>query len=189
LGLHQILGTDSKSYFQKYQKEELGLRDNCDLNHHLQSLTMIEKAINFLKRKFDRFKTYQFYENLSEVKKLLNIEKVDYGIQLLDKKFILLKHKKKSKWKEMAEYFLVSNIIKTELSMKKKTKKRKFDIIVNLLNIPLFDDWRMKEGIIYQIIKKENIDELFLWNIFLRSKKKRKIRLKPYISEKHLNSS
>jgi 3,4-dihydroxy-2-butanone 4-phosphate synthase len=44
----------------------------------------------------------------------------------------------------------------------------------------------MKEGIICQIIGKENIDELDLRNMFLRSKKKRKISLKLYIFGKNI---
>jgi hypothetical protein len=119
----RFLALTAKSYFQMYRMEELGLINKGDQNHRLQTLIMIEKAINFLKRKFDRFKINQFYENLSDVKKYLYFEKVDYGIQLLDKKFILWKHKKKSKWKEMAEYFPVSNIVKTELSTNRKRKE------------------------------------------------------------------
>jgi hypothetical protein len=67
--------------------EALETKSNDD--QKLQTLLMNEKAINLLKRRFDRFKVNQFYDNLYEIKKLLNIEKMEYGIQLLDKKFIL----------------------------------------------------------------------------------------------------
>jgi hypothetical protein len=72
-------------------------------------------------------------------------------------------------------------MIKIELSIRRKRKRKKLDVFINLLKISLCNEWRMKEGVIYQIIGKENIDELFLWNMFVRIKTKRKIRLKPYI--------
>jgi hypothetical protein len=83
MGLHQTLGTDSKSYFQLSQMEALGMKNNDGQSLHLQTLLLIAKAVNFLKRRFDQFKVNQIYDNLIEIKKLLNIEKVGYGIQLL----------------------------------------------------------------------------------------------------------
>jgi DNA-directed RNA polymerase delta subunit len=143
---------------------------------------MIEKAVNFLKRRFDRFKVNQFYDILNEIKKLLNIEKVEHGKQLLDKKFILWKHKRRHKWEEIDEYFPVNDILPTELSTKRKKKRRKLECILNGIKIPINENhWNLREGVIHNMLRKENIDELFLWNVFLRSRKRKKARLKPFI--------
>jgi hypothetical protein len=68
-----------------------------------QTLNIVEKAINFLKRKFDRFKLFGPEESILNVKEKLFIDKVDYGVQMKDNKFILWVHKRKRRWKILCQ--------------------------------------------------------------------------------------
>jgi hypothetical protein len=53
---------------------------------------------------------------------------------------------------------------------------------LNLIKIPIDENyWKLKEGIIYNMVRKENIDEMFLWSMILRSRRKKKAKLKPYL--------
>jgi predicted transcriptional regulator len=57
---------------------------------------------------------------------------------------------------EIGEYFTSNNIVKTELSIRRKRKRRKLEIILNIIKIPIVENhWKMKEEIIYRISGKE----------------------------------
>jgi hypothetical protein len=69
----------------------------------------------------------------------------------------------------------MNNILKTELATKRKKKRRKLECILNLIKIPINENhWKLKEDVIFNMLKKETIDELFQWNILLRRGKGKK---------------
>jgi hypothetical protein len=47
----------------------------------LDPLRIIEKAINFLRRRFDRFKHKKSFDELSELIKVLKVDNNDFGVE------------------------------------------------------------------------------------------------------------
>jgi hypothetical protein len=111
------------------------LADNGVQMKHFDSLKIIEKAINFLRRKFDCFKHKKPFDELSKLIKILGIWKNEYGIQDVDEKFVIWKKKRNERWKEYASYWQNLNLIKTKLIVNWKKRRRRIDAIVNLLEV------------------------------------------------------
>jgi hypothetical protein len=80
------------------QKEEQAMKNTADRDLG-STFKVIEKAINFLRKKPDRQKSSQSNSNLSEIIKILNIHNNSYGIQRKSDQFLILKHIIKKKWK------------------------------------------------------------------------------------------
>jgi hypothetical protein len=99
-------------------KGEPETADNQDQQMNLNPLKIIEKAVNFLRRRFDRFKHKYDFDELSEMIKILKIDKYDFGIENNGSKFIIWKKRKGNRWKVFAELFKNCNIAKTKLKVK-----------------------------------------------------------------------
>jgi hypothetical protein len=57
--------------------------------NQLDPLRIIEKAINFLRRRFDQLKHKKSFDKLSETVKILKTDENDYGFQMYDDKFVI----------------------------------------------------------------------------------------------------
>jgi hypothetical protein len=90
---------------QEFPKEELGLVGNIDLQNHFDSLRVIQKAVNFLRRKLDRFRYRKFYAELSKLIKILGIGKNEYGVQDDCRNFVIWKKRKNGRWRKYEEYW------------------------------------------------------------------------------------
>jgi hypothetical protein len=76
-------------FHQQVPEAKPGLVDSDSQEKNFDSPKIIEKAINFLKRRFDRFKYKKSFDELSEIIRTLKIGEVDYGVQFEDEKFII----------------------------------------------------------------------------------------------------
>jgi hypothetical protein len=77
--------------------------------------------------------------------------------------------------------------VKTEIMVnaRKNKRRKKLNQIINLLRLPLAERaWKLQEGIIYEIIKEENLYNLILWNENLRNRKKKRNKLKQFLEGK-----
>jgi hypothetical protein len=116
-----------------------------------------------LNRKFDRFKFQNFNENLPEIKKIFYVNNIDCGLQFANKKYLIWKHQHKSKLKVIREFYPGINIIKIEISVKRKKRRRKMSLIVSLMKIPLFEKvCKVNKNVFYQFFKKDRLNGLLL---------------------------
>jgi hypothetical protein len=63
----------------------------------LSPLNIIEKAVNFLKRRFDRFKHKYTFDELSELIKILGTDRNEFGVENSGNKFTIWKSKTQKK--------------------------------------------------------------------------------------------
>jgi hypothetical protein len=80
-GLESSLNSSSNKYFYYLQEwhpqEHKVIQQSTHIDgrgNQVQPLKIIEKAVNFLRRKFDRFKPYCQTDNLSMIKEKLKID-------------------------------------------------------------------------------------------------------------------
>jgi hypothetical protein len=160
-------------------KEELGLVGNEDLQlKNLGPLNFIEKAVNFLKRRFDRFKHKSIFDVLSDLIKILNVENNEFGLENVGRKFIIWKKRKGQRWKQYAEIFNNCKLVKTRLKVKWKKRRRRIDSIISLLKefIREFGS-KTKAGFIWNLINKRSLQEFYLWRKYHENaKEKRKVK-------------
>jgi hypothetical protein len=95
----------------------------------------IEKEINYLRRKVDRFRIWkEVFSNMKEIVDELDLENTQYAVQLKENNYLLWKFKKK--WRLIAEVNFKYNTIKTEFKLTgRKKKRRKLNILANLFEV------------------------------------------------------
>jgi hypothetical protein len=114
----------------------------------------IEKTVEFLRWRPDNIEV-----NQHDIVKL-KLENNSYGIQSAENAFIIWKYK--VKWQPLAKYFIKDNIILSYLLFqKRKKRRRKLDSLINLfLKTDMFSHFLMKRNVIYNILNKENLNEM-----------------------------
>jgi hypothetical protein len=81
----------------------------------------VEKEINFLRRKVDRFRIWkEDLTNMKEIIDVLNLENVKYAVQLKENNYLLWKFKKK--WRLIANINFKYNIVRTEIRLTGRRK-------------------------------------------------------------------
>jgi hypothetical protein len=120
-------------YHRCSPKGGLELADKGDQSRFLNPLNLIEKAINFLRRRFDRFEHKNTFDELSELIKISKINENEFGVENDGKKFNIWKKRKVNEWKVYAEFYSNYNLIKTKMKVKWKKRRRKINSIVSLL--------------------------------------------------------
>jgi hypothetical protein len=95
----------------------------------------IEKEINFLRRKMDRFRIWkEKNSNMEEITNILDLKNMTYAIQLKENNYLLWKFKRK--WKLIAEINTRFNLAKMEYMMiNRKKKRRRINILTNLFDV------------------------------------------------------
>jgi hypothetical protein len=95
----------------------------------------IEKEINYLLRKVDRFRIWkEKFTNMKEVIDDLDIDNSQYAIQLKENNYLLWKFK--NKWRLLVEVNFKYNIVKTEFQLtRRKKKQRKLNTLANLFEV------------------------------------------------------
>jgi hypothetical protein len=130
----------------------------------LDPLKIIEKAVNFLRRRFDRFKHKYDFDELSEMIKILKIDKYDFGFENNGNKFVIWKKRKGSGWEAFAELYKNCNIVKTRLKVKWKERRRKVNLIISLMEAFIKEfGWKAKEGYVWNLINQGSVNEFYLW--------------------------
>jgi hypothetical protein len=140
-----------------------------------QTLKIIEKAISFLRRKFDRFKPDRNLDDFITMKKILKIGQNRYVFQKRERKYILWKQGRCSRCKIIVSYMLDIDSITAKWSFKVKKKKKELSCLVELLKaLEKNKEWSLKGDVILDIINESNFIEMFLWKEFWRAVKFRK---------------
>jgi hypothetical protein len=108
-GLLEVSDGDNNNYFEFHPGSQHLLKEGLkkiriDGPEQKQTLKIIEKAVSFLRRKFDRFKPDKREDDYMTMKKVLKVERNEYGIQKKKGKFILWKHGRGSIWKVLGTY-------------------------------------------------------------------------------------
>jgi hypothetical protein len=89
------------------------------------------------------------------------LENTSYGIQKTEQEFIIWKYNKKGKWVPLAEYNYKFNIAKIYQSI---LRRKKIDLIIDLLIYFMGNNYiDMKRNIIYNILNKENENNLIIF--------------------------
>jgi hypothetical protein len=98
---------------------------------------------------------------------ILKIERISYGVQSIGNGDIIWRHK--TKWQALAKYFIKDNIIISYMSFQKRKKRKKLDLLFNLfLKTNVFKYYSMKREVIYNVLNKENLNQMMLLYLKIR---------------------
>jgi hypothetical protein len=158
-----------KKLHQIFLKEEHE-KDNNEGHLNLDPFRIIEKAVNFLRRRFDRFKFNRDFDELSKISEMLKVDKTDYGFENLIDRYVIWKKERNKEWTKMAEYYFKNKIIKTKLKVKWKKRRRKIYLIISLMKKFIENwGWRAKPGNLWNVINQNTLKEFYLWNLSCRN--------------------
>jgi hypothetical protein len=121
-------------HHQAFLKEEHELAGNDgQSNHSTGSLKIIEKAVNFLRRKIDRFRLGKNFDELSESIKILSLHENEFGLQCEGNDYNVWKRRKKGIWKWYASFYKNWRLINTKLIINWKKKRRRINLVLKLI--------------------------------------------------------
>jgi hypothetical protein len=112
---------------------------------------------------------------------MLKIDTNNYGIQLKDNPYIIWKHGRRSDWRLFSDYSPCDDLVTTKLMISWKEKRKKLSVLINLIkSLSLNRKWKLKRDAIFNLINKNNFEEIFLWMKYVRTKEKQRTKLKKF---------
>jgi hypothetical protein len=191
-GLLEVSDDDNNNYYEfcpgsLYPPKEVLRKVHIDGSNQKQTLKIIEKAISFLRRKFDRFKPDNRENDYTTMGKTMKIDKKQFGIQKKEGKFILWKHGRGSIWKIVGKYCPTRNLITTRWTTRFKKKRKELSCLVNLIKIlETINEWQFKGDAIFNIINENNFNEMFVWKEFWKRNGFKKKQLRSFLMGREL---
>jgi hypothetical protein len=186
-GLLEVSDDNSNNYYEFHPRSqhllEGGLtKIRIDDPEQKATLKIIEKAVSFLRRKFHRFKPDKREDDYATMKKVLKIDRNEYGIQKKEGKFILWKHGRGSIWKVIGAYTPNADIAVVKWTFKFKKKRKELSCLMNLIKgLEKNDEWQLKGDAIFNLINEQNFSEMFVWKEFWKRNRFKKKRLKDFL--------
>jgi hypothetical protein len=103
-------------------------------------------------------------------------------IQLINDKYLIWETNAESKEKVLGEFNSKLNMINTKWVIKRKRRRKKLNIIVNLIEAFQKENrWNFKEIAVFNLLNKDNLEKMYLWLKFIRIRKKERFKLKEFL--------